>query len=93
MDDQVDASRLQAISAMLSREICRPIDSLQANLMQLLEEPGKLPSETERSHAATMLGLCEELRRLTRDCLGEEGQPAEDENVSMVASSAGSPSP
>ena len=89
MESQVDASRLQAISAMLSREICRPIDSLQANLVQLLEEPGKLPSETERSHAATMLTLCEELRRLTQDCLGEESQPAE--GAGVIARSAGSP--
>ena len=75
MSTQVESPRLQAIASLLSREICRPIDSLEANLVRLLDDPTQLPSPAERSHAATMLTLCEDLRRLTWDCLGD-GTPA-----------------
>ena len=71
MDHQADSPRLQEVSSMLSREICRPIDSLQANLVRLLDDPTRPPSEVERNHASTMLALCEDLRRLTRECLGD----------------------
>lgn len=92
MDHQVDASRLQAISAMLSREICRPIDSLQANLLQLLEDPAKLHSEAERSHASTMLDLCDELRRLTHGCLGAESQPDQADQGAVASIGVGAKS-
>lgn len=71
MNTQVESPRLQVIASMLSREICRPIDSLQANLVRLLDDPTRPPSPVERTHAATMLTLCEDLRRLTCECLGD----------------------
>jgi len=70
MNSQVDPARLQEISSCLSQEIYRPLDSLQAGLSRLLEDPAHPPSEVERVHALTMLTLCEDLRRLTRECLG-----------------------
>ena len=69
---------------MLSREICRPIDTLQASLARLLDDPTRPPSEIERTHAATMLALCDDLRRLTLDCLGD-GAPATAQNRAEMA--------
>ena len=65
-----DLPRIREVSSLLSREICRPIDSLRANLVRLLDDPVHPPSEVERTHAATMLALCDDLERLTRDHLG-----------------------
>ena len=70
MSTRVDPVRLCEISSCLSQEIYRPLDSLQAGLSRLLEDPAHPPSEAERNHAQTMLTLCEDLRRLTRECLG-----------------------
>ena len=71
MNPQVESSQIQAISSCLSQEICRPLDTLQAGLIRLLDDPARPPSEAERTHALTMLTLCEDLRRLTHDCLGD----------------------
>lgn len=71
MSTQVNPDRMQAISTCLSQEIYRPLDSLQAGLSRLLDDPARPPSEEERVHALTMLTLCEDLRRLTRECLGD----------------------
>lgn len=70
-----DSPQLRVVSSLLSREICRPIDSLRAGLVRLLEDPTSPPSEAERSHAATMLALCDDLTRLTLEHLGD-GRPA-----------------
>ena len=71
MNQPVASSRLVEISSVLSREICRPIDTLQASLARLLDDPEHPPSEVERTHASTMLSLCDDLRRLTFECLGD----------------------
>ena len=71
MNPQIDAPELRAISALLGQEICRPLDALQAGLTRLLDNPEQPPSPSDRAHAATMLELCEDLRRLTQDCLGD----------------------
>ena len=70
MNSQIDTPDLRVISALLGQEICRPLDALQAGLIRMLDDPDQPPSSTDRAHAATMLELCEDLRRLTQDCLG-----------------------
>ena len=70
MNSQPESPELKAISSLLCREICRPLDTLQASLNQLLAHPERLPTPSERDHATTMLGLCDDLRRLTEECLG-----------------------
>jgi len=40
-------------------------------LTRLLDDPARPPSEAERAHALTMLTLCDDLRRLTQECLGD----------------------
>ena len=82
MNPQIDTPELRAISAMLSGEICRPLDALQAGLFCLLNNPNQAPSPAERTHALTMLDLCDDLRRLTHDCLG--GDPATDPGKAMT---------
>ena len=72
MNFQIDTPDPRAISALLGQEICRPLDALQAGLIRLLDDPDQPPSPTDRAHAATMLELCEDLRRLTQDCLGAD---------------------
>ena len=89
MNTQTDTPRLQEIASMLSREICRPIDSLQANLIKMLDDPACSTSSAERTHAATMLTLCEDLKRLTWECLGD-GTPREATDPSVMQGSAAS---
>jgi len=62
---------LQAILANLSREICQPLDLLQGGIGALLGDPSRPITEAERSQAETMLMLCNDLGRLTRECLGD----------------------
>ena len=75
MNPQINTPELRVISSVLGHEICRPLDALQANLTRLLEDPDREPSAAERNHAITMLELCDDLRRLTWDCLGSDDFP------------------
>ncbi len=65
MDAEPGSSPLPAIFANLSREILRPLDAFQAGLDGLLNDPVAAASDAERSHAQTLLTLCEDLRQLT----------------------------
>ena len=65
-----DQADLRSILASLGREICQPLDSLRAGIGRLLAEPSRPITEAERGQARTMLTLCDDLGRLTRECLG-----------------------
>jgi len=71
MDAETENPQLAAILANLSREIRRPLDSLQQGLSRFLDEPGRTMSDVERNQAQTMLTLCEDLGLLTRERLGD----------------------
>ena len=63
---------MQAILANLSREICQPLGLLRAGIMQLIGAEPEFISEAERSQAQTLFMVCDDLGRLTRECLGGE---------------------
>jgi hypothetical protein len=54
-------------------EICRPLESLQCAIDLLIVDPSRPITDAERIQARTMLGLCEDLGRLTRECLESAG--------------------
>jgi hypothetical protein len=60
---------LAPILAGLSGEICRPLELLRSGIDRLLDDPTRPITEAERVQARTMLGLCDDLGRLTRECL------------------------
>lgn len=66
---------LEPILAGLSGEICRALESLRSGIDRLVVDPSKPISEAERVQARTMLGLCEDLDRLTRECLEGTSPP------------------
>lgn len=70
MDADAEDPQLRPILANLSREICRPLDSLRAGIGRFLDEPGRTLSDAERIQARTMLTLCEDLGLLTLERLG-----------------------
>jgi len=70
MDAETEDPQLHSILANLSREICRPLDSLRAGIGRFLDEPGQTISDAERVQAQTMLALCDDLGLLTRERLG-----------------------
>ncbi len=76
MDPDPDQPALDSILANLGREICRPLDSLRLGLGHLLDDPNRPISELERAQVQTMLTLCEDLDRLTREQLGGATSPA-----------------
>ncbi len=71
MDDipESEAAFLQAILANISQEICQPLDLLQDGISRLLSDPSQPINDAERGQALTMLELCQDLARLTRECL------------------------
>ena len=73
MTDPAGSPELSAITALFGREIRRPIGSLRANLARILDDPDHPPTDAERAHVATMLGICEDLDRLTVEALGDGG--------------------
>ena len=62
-----------SILAGLSEEICRPLESLRGGIDRLLADPSRPITEAERVQARTMLGLCDDLDKLTRECLEGAG--------------------
>ena len=68
---------LKDVLATIGQELRRPIDALQGEIDRLLIDPDRPISDAQRSHTETMLALCEELRMLTLECLGEPaaGEP------------------
>jgi hypothetical protein len=69
-----DLQPLSGILGELSGEICRPLGMLQQGIETLLSDPDEAPTDAERSQAATMITLCDEIDRLTRHYLGSPGQ-------------------
>ena len=61
---------LGSILANLSLEICHPLELLRGGLGRLVEEPSRPLTDGERAQAQAMLALCDDLGRLTRECLG-----------------------
>jgi signal transduction histidine kinase len=61
---------LQSILENLGREIRGPLDSLRGEIGGLLDDPTRPITEAERKQAQTLLTLCDDLGRLTRECLG-----------------------
>jgi len=64
---------LGPILAGLSGEICRPLESLRSGIHRLLGDSNRPISAAERVQAQTMLDLCDDLSRLTRECLESQG--------------------
>ena len=75
--DPTDLPALGPILAGLSGEIRRPLEVLRGGIDRLLDDPSRPISDAERAQARTMLGLCDDLDRLTRECL-EGGGPSAD---------------
>ena len=65
---------MNAILANLSREICQPLGLLRGGISQLIGSRTDKLSEAERNQARTLITICDDLGRLTRESLG--GDPA-----------------
>jgi len=74
MDEDTGPLRLPLIFANLGRAILRPLDALQGGLDGLLDDPGWPASDADRTQAATLLALCEDLRQITLDTLEAAGE-------------------
>jgi hypothetical protein len=72
MPDEPDRGHadLGPILAGLGLEICHPLERLRGGLGRLVEEPSRPLTDAERGQAQAMLALCDDLGRLTRECLG-----------------------
>ncbi len=66
-------AELRAILSNLSHELSRPLISLRAGFDLLLGDPARPISPDQRRHVQTMLGLCDDLLRLTRSYLDYAG--------------------
>ena len=64
---------LASLLALLADEICRPLDELRGGVGRLVDDPDRSLTEAERGEARTILGLCDDLDRLTRECIGLPG--------------------
>ena len=73
MTAEPDKLALVAILASLGREICVPLDNLREDLDRANDDEHEVITEKQRAHAQTMMTLCEELTRLTRETLGRGG--------------------
>jgi len=76
MEEKPDHPGLKAILASLGQELGRPLDALQGEILRLLGDPDRPITDAQRSHTRTMLALCEDLRKLTAECLGDPGSMA-----------------
>lgn len=70
MPDKAPAPEIKAVLALLGEEVRRPIDALQGEIDRILLDPAQPISEAQRSHTQTMQAVCEEIRKLTDECLG-----------------------
>ena len=75
--DDRSSSELALILAGLGGEIRRPLESLRRGIDRLFADPSGAISEAERAQATTMLGLCDDLDRLTREFLEGDDRPIE----------------
>ncbi len=64
---------LRALLSNLSHELCRPLVSLRVGFDLLLGDAGRPISPDQRGHVQTMVGLCDDLLRLTRSYLDYAG--------------------
>jgi signal transduction histidine kinase len=69
----IDQGELRSILSNLSHELCRPLVSLRAGFDLLLEDSPSTITTDQRGHLVTMVGLCDELLRLTRGYLDYAG--------------------
>jgi hypothetical protein len=67
---EAESEFLRAILTNLGREICQPLDLLRRGISQVIVDRSGRITEIERSQAETMLALCDDLGRLTRESLG-----------------------
>jgi signal transduction histidine kinase len=65
----IDQEELRSILSSLSHELCRPLVSLRAGFDLLLSEGRSAIAPEQRDHLMTMVGLCDDLLRLTRSYL------------------------
>ncbi len=77
-DAESDPTAVACILSNLGREIGGPLESLRAEIGGLLDDPARPLGEAERKQARTMLALCDDLDRLTRECLAEYAPTAAD---------------
>lgn len=75
--EPAEAAQLRSILLNLGREICLPLDALRLGISRLLDDPDRPISESERAQAQTMLTLCDDLGRLTRERLGNPASGAD----------------
>jgi signal transduction histidine kinase len=68
-----DHDEFRAILSNLSHELCRPLVSLRAGFDLLLGNADQPISADQRAHFQTMVGLCDDLLRLTRTYLEYAG--------------------
>src|SRR5579862_9402892 len=68
-----DHDEIRAILSNLSHEICRPLISLRAGFDLLLADDTRPIDGDQRGHVHTMVGLCDDLLRLTRSYLDYAG--------------------
>src|SRR5271155_5523243 len=69
----IDPGELRSILSNLSHELCRPLVSLRAGFDLVLGEPSSTMTGDQRGHLLTMVGLCDDLLRLTRSYLDYAG--------------------
>lgn len=65
----IDHAELRSILSNLSHELCRPLISLRMGFDLLLSDSARPISSDQRGHVQAMVGLCEDLLRLTRSYL------------------------
>jgi hypothetical protein len=73
--DGSSSRELGPILVGLSEEIRRPLESLRHGIDQLLADHSVSISPAEHAQALTMLGLCADLDRLTRESLQGDAPP------------------
>ncbi len=69
----LDHNEIRLILSNLSHELCRPLISLRAGFDLLLGDGTKPIDDDQRGHVRTMVGLCDDLLRLTRSYLDYAG--------------------
>jgi signal transduction histidine kinase len=69
----IDQGELRSVLSSLSHELCRPLISLKAGFDLLLDESTSSFTPGQRGHLQTMVGLCDDLLRLTRSYLDYAG--------------------
>jgi hypothetical protein len=74
---RAEPDAIRPILIGLSGEIRRPLERLRQGIDRLLGDETRPTSDAEIAHARAMLGLCDELDRLTRDCLERTPPPGE----------------